>query len=177
MKKIKIAVAGSSGRMGRALLEAVLHGADTELGGALEVVDSPSLGKNAGEMIGAMSDVLVSADIDAAIAGCSALIDFTRPEGTLVHLAACRKLGVNLVIGTTGFSESQKKTIAEAAQDIGIVMAPNMSVGVNLLFYISRKVTEILGEDYAVFLTQAQSSFLTKELGTVLNKFFDTRNK
>ena len=67
MKKIKIAVAGSSGRMGRALLEAVLQGADTELGGALEVVDSPSLGKNAGEMIGAMSDVLVSADIDAAI--------------------------------------------------------------------------------------------------------------
>ena len=126
MKKIKIAVAGSSGRMGRALLEAVLQGTDTELGGALEVVDSPSVGKNAGEMIGATSAVQVSADIEAAIAGCSALVDFTRPEGTLVHLAACRKLGVNLVIGTTGFSESQKKTIAEAAQDIGIVMAPNM---------------------------------------------------
>ena len=155
MKKIKIAVAGSSGRMGRALLEAVLQGADTELGGALEVVDSPSLGKNAGEMIGATSDVLVSADIDAAIAGCSALIDFTRPEGTLVHLATCRKLGVNLVIGTTGFSESQKKTIAEAAQDIGIVMAPNMSVGTNLVFKLSEIAAGVLKDGYDVEIIEA----------------------
>jgi 4-hydroxy-tetrahydrodipicolinate reductase len=113
MKKLRIAVAGSSGRMGRALLEAVLQGGDTELGGALEVAGSASLGRNAGELVGLASSVAVGADIDAGIRGCSALIDFTRPEGTLVHLAACRKAGVNLVIGTTGFSEAQKKTISD----------------------------------------------------------------
>ena len=155
MSTLKIAVAGSSGRMGRALLEAVIGGAETELGAALDVAGSASIGRNAGELVGGVSNVVVSADIDTALRGCSALIDFTRPEGTLVHLAACRKLGVNLVIGTTGFSDAQKKIIAAAAQDIGIVMAPNMSVGTNLVFKLSEIAAGVLKDGYDVEIIEA----------------------
>lgn len=155
MSKLKIAVAGSSGRMGRALLEAVLQGADTELGGALDVAGSASIGRNAGELVGATTTVAVGADIESSIRGCSALIDFTRPEGTLLHLAACRKLGVNLVIGTTGFSDAQKKVIAEGARDIAIVMAPNMSVGTNLVFKLSEIAAGVLKDGYDVEIIEA----------------------
>jgi 4-hydroxy-tetrahydrodipicolinate reductase len=155
MIKLKIAVAGSSGRMGRALLEAVLQGADTALGGALEIPGNATVGKNAGELIGAPCGVTVSSDVEAAILGCSALIDFTRPEGTLVHLAACRKLGVNMVIGTTGFSDAQKKIIADASRDIAIVMAPNMSVGTNLVFKLSEIAAGVLKDGYDVEIIEA----------------------
>src|SRR6185369_18061855 len=82
--------------------------------------------------LGHASGIPVSADLRAGLAGAQVLIDFTRPEGTLAHLKACRELKVNAVIGTTGFSEGQKEQVADAARDIAIVMAPNMSVGVNV---------------------------------------------
>ena len=137
MTTLKIAVAGSSGRMGRALVEALLHSADMKLGAALEMAGNVNLGKDAGELIGAQCGVAISADVEKSLAGCQALIDFTRPEGTLAHIAACRKFGVKMVIGTTGFSDEQKKAIAAAARDVAIVMAPNMSVGTNLVFRLS----------------------------------------
>jgi 4-hydroxy-tetrahydrodipicolinate reductase len=155
MNKLKIAVAGSSGRMGRALLEAVMQGADTELGGALDVPGSAGIGKAAGELIGLSGGAVVVADVEAGIRDCTALIDFTRPEGTLTHLAACRRLGVKLVIGTTGFSEMQKKTIAEAARDIAIVMAPNMSVGTNLVFKLSEIAASVLNDGFDVEIIEA----------------------
>ena len=83
------------------------------------------------------------------------LIDFTRPEGTLAHLAACRKLGVNMVIGTTGFDDAQKKSIAEAARDIAIVMAPNMSVGTNLVFKLADIAARVLKDGYDVEIIEA----------------------
>jgi 4-hydroxy-tetrahydrodipicolinate reductase len=150
MPKLKIAVAGSGGRMGRALLEAVHGGDDVELAAALEAAGSPFLGKNAGELVGAPDRVTISADIGKSLAGCDALIDFTRPEGTLAHLAACHKLGVNMVIGTTGFDDAQKKSIVEAARDIAIVMAPNMSVGVNVALKLVDLATRALGPDYDI---------------------------
>jgi 4-hydroxy-tetrahydrodipicolinate reductase len=155
MSKIRIAVAGSTGRMGRALLEAVLQGTDTELGAALEVAGSQSIGRNAGELVGAATAVVIAADVESSIRGCTALIDFTRPEGTLEHLVACRKLGVNLVIGTTGFSDAQKKDIADAARDIAIVMAPNMSVGTNLVFKLSEIAAGVLKDGYDVEIIEA----------------------
>src|SRR5579862_5695774 len=155
MAKMKIAVAGSAGRMGRALLEAVLGSADLALGAALEVADSASLGKDAGELVGAPCHILISADFEKSLAGCGALIDFTRPEGTLAHLAACRKLGVSMVIGTTGFSDAQKKAIADAARDTAIVMAPNMSVGTNLVFKLAEMAARVLNEGYDVEIIEA----------------------
>jgi 4-hydroxy-tetrahydrodipicolinate reductase len=89
------------------------------------------------------------------LAGAHALIDFTRPEGTLEHLAACRKLGVNMVIGTTGFSEAQKAQIADAAKDIAIVMAPNMSVGVNVTFKLLEMAAKALSEGYDIEVIEA----------------------
>ncbi len=155
MANMKIAVAGSAGRMGRALLEAVLGSSDLTLAAALEIAGSASLGKDAGELIGTPCAVAISADIDKSLAGCGALIDFTRPEGTLAHLATCRKLGVKMVIGTTGFSDAQKKFIADAARDIAIVMAPNMSVGTNLVFKLSDIAARVLSEGYDVEIIEA----------------------
>jgi 4-hydroxy-tetrahydrodipicolinate reductase len=151
MAKLKIAVAGSGGRMGRALLEAVHGGDDVELAAALEAAGSPFLGKNAGELVGAPGRVIISADIGKSLAGCNVLIDFTRPEGTLAHLAACRKLGVSMVIGTTGFDDAQKKSIAEAARDI----APNMSVGTNLVFKLADIAARVLKDGYDVEIIEA----------------------
>lgn len=155
MATLSIAVAGSSGRMGRALLEAVLHSADMRLGCALEQAGDPNLNKDAGELIGAPCGVAISADVEKGIRGCDALVDFTRPEGTLAHLAACRKLGVKMVIGTTGFNDGQKRTIADAAQDLAIVMAPNMSVGTNLLFKLSDLAARVLNDGYDVEIIEA----------------------
>src|SRR6185369_11832799 len=83
------------------------------------------------------------------------LIDFTRPEGTLAHLAACRKLGVKMVIGTTGFDDEQKKNIADAAREIAIVMAPNMSVGTNLVFKLADTAARVLKDGYDVEIIEA----------------------
>jgi 4-hydroxy-tetrahydrodipicolinate reductase len=131
---MKIAIAGSTGRMGRMLIEAVLAAGDVQLGAALEQPGNPHIDKDVGELFGAACGVRVSDDVEQAIAACDVLIDFTRPEGTLKHLAACRSLRKGLVIGTTGFTPDQKHVIASAARDIGIVFAPNMSVGVNVVF-------------------------------------------
>jgi 4-hydroxy-tetrahydrodipicolinate reductase len=155
MANVKIAVAGSSGRMGRALLEAVLGSADLKLGAALEVAGDTHIGKDAGELVAAPCGVEISAGVETSLAGCGVLIDFTRPEGTLGHLAACRRLGVKMVIGTTGFSDAQKKTIADAAHDIAIVMAPNMSVGTNLVFKLSDIAARVLNEGYDVEIIEA----------------------
>jgi len=83
------------------------------------------------------------------------LIDFTRPEGTLQHLSACRRHGVKMVVGTTGFSEMQKKTVADAARDIAMVFSPNMSIGTNLLFKLSDIAAHVLNDDYDVEIIEA----------------------
>ena len=86
--------------------------------------------EDAGELVGQPCGVIVTSDVEAGIALADCLIDFTRPEGTLHHLALCRRLRVGMVIGTTGFEAEGKQAIAEAAKEIPVVFAPNMSVGV-----------------------------------------------
>ena len=152
---MKIAIAGSSGRMGRALLEAALHSFDMKLGAALEAAGNANLNKDAGDLIGAPCGVAISAEVEKVIRGCDVFIDFTRPEGTLAHLAACRKLGIRMVIGTTGFTDEQKKVIADAALEIAIVMAPNMSVGTNLVFKLSDLAARVLNEGYDIEIIEA----------------------
>ena len=128
----KVAVAGASGRMGQTLIEAIRASTDCRLAGALDIASSPAIDNDAAGFLGHASGVAVTADIRAGLAKAQVLIDFTRPEGTLAHLRVCRELGVKAVIGTTGFSEAQRAEAAAAARDIAIVMAPNMSVGVNV---------------------------------------------
>jgi len=155
MSKIKIAIAGSSGRMGRALLDGVLHADDLVLHAALEHAQSPVLGRDAGELSGSPCGVKISADVSEVLKGADVLIDFTRPEGTLHHLEICRKLGVNMVIGTTGFSAQQKAILGGVAQQIGIVFAPNMSVGVNLVFKLLETASRVLDNGYDIEIIEA----------------------
>ncbi|MDR2239460.1 MAG: 4-hydroxy-tetrahydrodipicolinate reductase [Zoogloeaceae bacterium] len=152
---MKIVIAGSSGRMGRTLIEAVLKDGAMSLTGALEQADSPFLGKDAGELVGSPCGVTISADVDATLAGADCLIDFTRPEGTLAHLAACRRHGVAMVIGTTGVDAAQRRQIEEAARDIPVVFAPNMAVGVNVVFKLLDAAARILNEGYDIEIVEA----------------------
>ncbi len=145
-----IAVAGASGRMGHMLIDAIAQSTDCKLSGALDVPGSPGIGLDAAGFSGQPSGVLIDADIRQGLKNARVLIDFTRPEGTMAHLAVCREMGVKLVIGTTGFSDAQKLEIAEAAKTIAIVMAPNMSVGVNVTLKLLEMAAKALSTGYDI---------------------------
>jgi 4-hydroxy-tetrahydrodipicolinate reductase len=146
---VRIAIAGAGGRMGRMLIEAVLADAHAQLVAALDQPGSPAIGQDAGAALGRVTGVAVSGDAATVLAGgVDVLIDFTRPEGTMAHLALARRHGVKLVVGTTGFTPEQKAAIGAAAQDIGIVFAPNMSVGVNVLVKLVEAAAAALDERY-----------------------------
>jgi 4-hydroxy-tetrahydrodipicolinate reductase len=130
---LKVAVAGASGRMGQMLIAAVEAAPDFMLAGTLDI----------------------GADVRAGLGDAHVLIDFTRPEGTLAQLAVCRQLGVKAVIGTTGFSDAQKAEIAEHARHIAVVMAPNMSVGVNVVFKLLDMAARALAEGYDIEIVEA----------------------
>jgi 4-hydroxy-tetrahydrodipicolinate reductase len=142
--------------MGRTLIEAVQQDAGATLAAALEHGSSPFLGKDAGELVGAPCGVRIVADLDAALARFPmCLIDFTRPEGTLQHIEACRRHKVSLVIGTTGFSAEGQSGHRGCAQEIPIVFAPNMAVGVNAVFRLLDVAARILNEGYDIEVIEA----------------------
>ncbi|WP_081499641.1 4-hydroxy-tetrahydrodipicolinate reductase [Polaromonas sp. CF318] len=154
-RRHRVAVAGASGRMGQMLIEAINASTDCQLTGALDLASSPAIGADAAAFTGRASGVAISADIRQGLKDSRVLIDFTRPEGTLAHLAACREMGVKLVIGTTGFSDAQKAEIAAAAKDIAIVMAPNMSVGVNVTLKLLEMAAQALSTGYDIEIVEA----------------------
>jgi 4-hydroxy-tetrahydrodipicolinate reductase len=141
--------------MGHMLIEAVLAASDTALAGALDVPGSPALGHDAGAALGRSTGVAITSDLRAGLQDAQVLIDFTRPEGTLAHLATCRDLKVGIVIGTTGFSDEQKATIAEHAQHIPVMMAPNMSVGVNVVLKLLDQAARALSQGYDIEVIEA----------------------
>jgi len=152
---LRIAVAGASGRMGRMLIEAVSAADDLVLVGALDVSGSAAIGQDASAFLGQPCGVAIGADLQAGLANAQVLIDFTRPEGTLAHLAACRRLGVKMVIGTTGLSDAQKAEIAEHAGHIAVMMAPNMSVGVNVMLKLLDTAARALGDGFDIEVIEA----------------------
>ena len=152
---ISIAIAGASGRMGQMLIEAVRAADDCVFSGALDIAASPAIGQDAGAFAGQSTGVLISADIAQGLKNSRVLIDFTRPEGTMAHLAVCRAQGVAMVIGTTGFTDSQKAEISEAAKHIPIMMAPNMSVGVNVTFKLLEMAAKALATGYDIEIIEA----------------------
>jgi len=154
-KSLPIAVAGATGRMGHMLIEAILDSGDTRLAGALDMASSPALGHDAAAWLGQSSGVAVTSDLRTGLKDSQFLIDFTRPEGTMAHLQVCRELGVKAVIGTTGFSEEQKAEIATIAKDIAIVMAPNMSVGVNVTLKLLQMAAQALATGYDIEIIEA----------------------
>ena len=152
---LAVAVAGASGRMGHMLIEAICQSQDCSLAGALDVAASSAIGDDATAFLGHTSGVLIHADVRQGLKQAQVLIDFTRPEGTMAHLALCRELGIKLVIGTTGFSDTQKAEIAAAAKDIAIVMAPNMSVGVNVTLKLLEMAAKALNTGYDIEIVEA----------------------
>ena len=152
---MKLVVAGAGGRMGRTLIEMVLRSGDLKLIGALEAPGSPVIGRDAGELAGHPCGVKVVSDPAGAVAGADCLIDFTRTEGTLAHMEQCVKRGVRMVIGTTGFSVQENERIAAAAGRIAIVLAPNMSMGVNVAFRLAETAARALGDEYDVEIIEA----------------------
>jgi 4-hydroxy-tetrahydrodipicolinate reductase len=153
--RLRIAIAGASGRMGRMLIEAVLAAPDCLLAGALDIADSPALGQDAGAFAGRSTGVTITSDLRQGLAQAQLLIDFTRPEGTLAHLAVCRALGVKAVIGTTGFTPAQKAEITDHAGQIALMMAPNMSVGVNVMLKLLDQAARALNTGYDIEVVEA----------------------
>ena len=153
--KQAVAVAGASGRMGHVLVEAIVQSSDCRLCGAIDVAGSPAIGCDAAAFTGQPVGVSISPDIHQSLQHADLLIDFTRPEGTMVHVAVCRELGVKMVIGTTGFTEAQKQEIAAAAEHIAIVMAPNMSVGVNVTLKLLEMAAKALSSGYDIEIIEA----------------------
>jgi len=144
---MKIAISGANGRMGKMLIEAVLQSDDMQLCAALVRSGSPALGTDAGAFLGQQTGVQLSDDV-TQLKEADCLIDFTLPEGTMHYLAACEKYGTQCVIGTTGFDNEQRAAIARAAEKIGIVFAPNMSVGVNITLKLVEIAAQLMQEGF-----------------------------
>ena len=147
---LRLAIAGAGGRMGQALLEAATSTEGIALGGALDMAGSRLDGRDAGDFVPNARGVVVGHDVSAALGKSDVLVDFTRPEGTLAHVRACRAAKRAIVIGTTGFEPAQLEEIRQAAREIAIVMAPNMSVGVNVALKLVELAAKALGPDYDV---------------------------
>jgi 4-hydroxy-tetrahydrodipicolinate reductase len=152
---MKIAIAGATGRMGKMLIEAVLNTPDTQLVGALEHASCSQLGEDAAAFLGKKTGVLISADVAKVLSGAQFLIDFTRPEGTMAHLALAEKTGTKMVIGTTGLSTEQIANLKTASAKLAIVFAPNMSVGVNATFKLLEIAAKMLNEGYDIEIVEA----------------------
>ena len=152
---LRVAIAGASGRMGQMLAQAVTEAADCQLVGALDVASSVFIGNDATGFLGQASGVMIQSDLRVGLQNAHVLIDFTRPEGTMAHVKVCRELGVKMVIGTTGFSDAQKADIQAASRDIAIVMAPNMSVGVNVTLKLLEMAAVALATDYDIEIIEA----------------------
>ncbi len=152
---LRVAIAGASGRMGQMLAQAVTEAADCQLVGALDVASSVFIGNDATGFLGQASGVVIQSDLRVGLQNAHVLIDFTRPEGTMAHVKVCRELGVKMVIGTTGFSDAQKADIQAASRDIAIVLAPNMSVGVNVTLKLLEMAAVALAKDYDIEIIEA----------------------
>ena len=141
--------------MGHMLIEALSQSDDCRLAGALDLPSSAAVGTDASASLGKVSGVLVTGDLRTGLQNAQYLIDFTRPEGTLAHLKVCQALGVKAVIGTTGFSEAEKAEIKAISKDIAIVMAPNMSVGVNVTLKLLEMAAKALATGYDIEIIEA----------------------
>lgn len=152
----RIAVMGAAGRMGKALIEAVLQAPGAVLAAAVDRPDSSLLGADAGELAGiGRLGVALAGDLASVLDSFDVLIDFTHPTVTLSNLEVCRQAGKAMVIGTTGFSVEEKQRLAEAAREIPIVFAANFSVGVNLCLKLLDTAARVLGDDVDIEIIEA----------------------
>jgi 4-hydroxy-tetrahydrodipicolinate reductase len=154
-ERIRVAIAGASGRMSRVLIETTLADSGAQLAGVLVRPGSAYLGQDAGALLGRQTGVQISDDMDHVLKNADVLIDFTRPEATLALVPAACRHGVKLVIGTTGFDEAQRAVLQRASQTIAMVVAPNMSVGVNVTFKLLEVAAGYLKQGYDIEIIEA----------------------
>lgn len=151
---VNIAVCGAAGRMGQRIIVAVQE-AGCKLSGALERPGHDLIGQDAGLIAGCGAlGVAISADLNAVVAGCDVLIDFTTPKVSLKNLEVCSLKKKAIVIGSTGFTPEERALAAELALEIPCVLAPNMSVGVNVCFKVLKDVAKALGDDFDVEIVE-----------------------
>jgi len=144
---LRIAIVGASGRMGLCLIKASVISKNTEFSVAVSRAESSSIGKDAGELAGiGHADIKIVDNLAAALDQFDVLIDFTRPEPSMEYIEICRQAGKKIIIGTTGFNDMQKAKIIDAAKDVAIVLAPNMSVGVNLSLKLLEMTAKVMGD-------------------------------
>lgn len=152
----KLAIIGAVGRMGKALVEASFLDATVQLTAAIDRPNSTAIGADAGELLGlGKIGVPVTEELDTVMGQFDVLIDFTAPDATMLHLELCRKAGKGIVIGTTGHTEEQKQIIHDAANDIPVVFAPNMSIGVTLCLKLLETAASVLGDEFDVEIIEA----------------------
>ncbi len=152
---IKVAVTGAAGRMGGRIVTAIREAEGLELAGAVERPGHEMIGQDAGLIAGCgAAGVKITASLDEALKNADVLIDFTFPEVTLKNLATCVRLGKKLVIGSTGFTPAQRAEVQKAGEQISVVLAPNMSVGVNACFKLLKETAKILGPDFDVEIVE-----------------------
>ncbi len=145
---VRITIAGAAGRMGESLLKAADLTSEIKVTVALEHASSKAIGRDAGEQAGLLGllGTTITDSLDGKEGEFDVLVDFTRPESTINHLDFCKSHGKGMVIGTTGFSESQRKEIKSAAEDTAVMLAPNMSVGVNLSLKLLELAAKVMGD-------------------------------
>lgn len=158
-----IIITGCAGRMGKTLVDRAIALKKFEILGATEAPKSPVLGQDVGMVcgLGSLQKKITSSIKEIVVSNKkvkTVVIDFTTPEASLDHLAQACEFHLPLVIGTTGFNESQQQKIKKASAQIPIVLSPNMSVGVNALFDLIKQAYQILGDDYDIAILEAHHS-------------------
>ncbi|MBF0645122.1 4-hydroxy-tetrahydrodipicolinate reductase [Desulfuromonas acetoxidans] len=148
---LKIAVTGAAGRMGGHLIKAVTDAEGITLAAAIERPGHPMVGQDAGILAGCGAlNVLISDQLEASLKAVDVLIDFTFPDVTLANAEICAKVKTNMVIGSTGFTPEQRQQLADTTGNIAVMLAPNMSVGVNACFKLLKEAANILGDGFDV---------------------------
>jgi 4-hydroxy-tetrahydrodipicolinate reductase len=151
MSDMRLIVAGAGGRMGRTLIEAISDTDGAVLVGAVEAADSSAIGRDAGELAGlGVNGILVTREIEPLLAEADGVLDFTVPAATVALAGKVAQRGLVHIIGTTGLSPDQETGIAAAANGARIVKSGNMSLGVNLLAALVKRVARTLGPEFDI---------------------------
>lgn len=155
MAAMKIGIVGAGGVMGRMLIQAVARSDKTQLVGATDRPGTPQIGKDAGVLAGIEAlGVPVTEDSDALFAAAETIIDFTAPAASLAHAELAARHGTALVVGTTGLSDADRAVLEIHAAKIPLVFAPNMSIGVNLMFALTRQIAAVLDNGYDIEIVE-----------------------
>lgn len=157
---VKVLVTGAAGRMGKQIISLLFQEDGMEIVGATEVAGHSLIGKDVGEMMGGgKMGVLVSSNLEEAASLADVLVDFTNPEATLDNATYASSKAKPMVIGTTGFSPAQRSRLEELAESFPCVISPNMSIGVNVMFEITKRMAELLGREFDIEIVEAHHRY------------------